>query len=214
MNKEFKKRILSSIILLPIIIYLIIKGSFLFNFFILICFFISVFEWHKMTKNFLYKIFGFSFLIFSFYTIYKIRNDLPNDYDDFLLIILVCISTDIGGYIFGNIFKGPKLTKISPKKTYSGMIGGYLLSIIFSNFFLNNYFNRTTMELTGDTFIIIILISTVSQIGDLIISYFKRLSNVKDTGKIIPGHGGLLDRIDGMIFAFPFSYLIFINGYY
>ena len=214
MNKEFKKRILSSIILLPIIIYLIIKGSFLFNFFILICFFISVFEWHKMTKNFLYKIFGFSFLIFSFYTIYKIRNDLPNDYDDFLLIILVCISTDIGGYIFGNIFKGPKLTKISPKKTYSGMIGGYLLSIIFANFFLNNYFNRTTMELTGDTFIIIILISTVSQIGDLIISYFKRLSNVKDTGKIIPGHGGLLDRIDGMIFAFPFSYLIFINGYY
>ena len=214
MNKEFKKRILSSIILLPIIIYLIIKGSFLFNFFIFICFFISVFEWHKMTKNFLYKIFGFSFLIFSFYTIYKIRNDLPNDYDDFLLIILVCISTDIGGYIFGNIFKGPKLTKISPKKTYSGMIGGYLLSIIFANFFLNNYFNRTTMELTGDTFILIILISTVSQIGDLIISYFKRLSNVKDTGKIIPGHGGLLDRIDGMIFAFPFSYLIFINGYY
>jgi len=214
MNKEFKKRILSSIILLPIIIYLIIKGSFLFNFFILICFFISAFEWHKMTKNFLYKIFGFSFLIFSFYTIYKIRNDLPNDYDDFLLIILVCVSTDIGGYIFGNIFKGPKLTKISPKKTYSGMIGGYLLSIIFANFFLNNYFNRTTMELTGDTFILIILISTVSQIGDLIISYFKRLSNVKDTGKIIPGHGGLLDRIDGMIFAFPFSYLIFINGYY
>jgi len=214
MNKEFKKRILSSIILLPIIIYLIIKGSFLFNFFILICFFISAFEWHKMTKNFLYKIFGFSFLIFSIYTIYKIRNDLPNDYDDFLLIILVCVSTDIGGYIFGNIFKGPKLTKISPKKTYSGMIGGYLLSIIFANFFLNNYFNRTTMELTGDTFILIILISTVSQIGDLIISYFKRLSNVKDTGKIIPGHGGLLDRIDGMIFAFPFSYLIFINGYY
>ena len=214
MNKEFKKRILSSIILLPIIIYLIIKGSFLFNFFILICFFISAFEWHKMTKNFLYKIFGFSFLIFSFYTIYKIRNDLPNDYDDFLLIILVCVSTDIGGYIFGNIFKGPKLTKISPKKTYSGMIGGYLLSIIFANFFLNNYFNKATMELTGDTFILIILISTVSQIGDLIISYFKRLSNVKDTGKIIPGHGGLLDRIDGMIFAFPFSYLIFINGYY
>ena len=214
MNKELYKRVISSILLLPIVLFFIIKGSFLFNFFILICFFISAFEWHKMTKNFLYKIFGFSFLIFSFYTIYKIRNDLPNDYDDFLLIILVCVSTDIGGYIFGNIFKGPKLTKISPKKTYSGMIGGYLLSIIFANFFLNNYFNKATMELTGDTFILIILISTVSQIGDLIISYFKRLSNVKDTGKIIPGHGGLLDRIDGMIFAFPFSYIIFINGYY
>ena len=214
MYGELKKRILSSIILLPIILYIIIKGSFLFNFFILICFFISIYEWHMMTKNFLYKIFGLLFLILSFYTIYKIRNDFSNDYDYFLLIILVCVSTDIGGYIFGNIFKGPKLTKISPKKTYSGMIGGYLLSIMFINFFLNDYFNITKIELTIDTFILIILISTVSQIGDLIVSYFKRLSNIKDTGKIIPGHGGILDRIDGMIFAFPFSYIIFINGYY
>ena len=214
MYGELKKRILSSILLLPIILYIIIKGSFLFNFFILICFFISIYEWHMMTKNFLYKIFGLLFLILSFYTIYKIRNDFSNDYDYFLLIILVCVSTDIGGYIFGNIFKGPKLTKISPKKTYSGMIGGYLLSIMFINFFLNDYFNITKIELTIDTFILIILISTVSQIGDLIVSYFKRLSNIKDTGKIIPGHGGILDRIDGMIFAFPFSYIIFINGYY
>lgn len=214
MYGELKKRILSSIILLPIILYIIIKGSFLFNFFILICFFISIYEWHMMTKNFLYKIFGLLFLILSFYTIYKIRNYFSNDYDYFLLIILVCVSTDIGGYIFGNIFKGPKLTKISPKKTYSGMIGGYLLSIMFINFFLNDYFNITKIELTIDTFILIISISTVSQIGDLIVSYFKRLSNIKDTGKIIPGHGGILDRIDGMIFAFPFSYIIFINGYY
>ena len=214
MNKELKKRVLSSIILLPIILYFIIKGSFLFNFFILICFFISVFEWHTMTKQFLHKILGLMFLFISFYTIYKIRNDFLYDYYYFLLITLVCISTDIGGYIFGNIFKGPKLTKISPKKTYSGMLGGYLLSIIFINFFLNSSFNNAKIELTVDTFVLIILISTVSQIGDLIVSYFKRLSNIKDTGKIIPGHGGLLDRIDGMIFAFPFSYLIFSNGYY
>ena len=214
MNKELKKRVLSSIILLPIILYFIIKGSFLFNLFILICFFISIFEWHMMTKKFLYKIFGIIFLILSFYTIYKIRNDFVYDYYYFLLITLVCISTDMGGYVFGNIFKGPKLTKISPKKTYSGMVGGYLLSIIFVNFFLNTSFNSTKIELTVDTLVLIILISTVSQIGDLIVSYFKRLSNIKDTGKIIPGHGGLLDRIDGMIFAFPFSYLILINGYY
>ena len=214
MNKELKKRVLSSIILLPIILYFIIKGSFLFNLFILICFFISIFEWHMMTKKFLYKIFGIIFLILSFYTIYKIRNDFVYDYYYFLLITLVCISTDMGGYVFGNIFKGPKLTKISPKKTYSGMVGGYLLSIIFVNFFLNTSFNSTKIELTVDTLVLIILISTVSQIGDLIVSYFKRLSNIKDTGKIIPGHGGLLDRIDGMIFAFPFSYLILINSYY
>ena len=214
MNKELKKRILSSIILLPITLYFIIKGSFLFNFFILICFFISVFEWHMMTKNLLYKIFGLLFLILSFYTIYNIRNDFPNGYDYFLLILLVCVSTDIGGYIFGNIFKGPKLTKISPKKTYSGMIGGYLFTILCTNFFLGNSFKSITIELTGDIFVLIILISSISQIGDLIVSYFKRRSNIKDSGKIIPGHGGLLDRIDGMIFAFPFSYLILINGHY
>ena len=211
MNNELKKRIISSIILIPIALFFIIKGSFLFNFFILICFFITSFEWYLMTKKPLYKIFGLIFLILSFYSIYKIRNDFPNDYYYFLLITLICVSTDLGSYIFGNIFQGPKLTKISPKKTYSGMIGGYLLSIIFTNFFLNNSFNNSFNELTGNIFIIVILVSTVSQIGDIIISYFKRMSKIKDTGKIIPGHGGLLDRVDGMIFAFPFSYLIFIT---
>ena len=211
MNKELQKRIISSIILIPVALFFIIKGSFLFDFFILICFFITSFEWHKMTKKIIYKIFGFLFLILSFYSIYKIRNNFSNDYYYLLLITLICVSTDIGGYIFGNIFKGPKLTKISPKKTYSGMIGGYLLSIIFINFFLNNPFNSSSIELTSDIFILVILVSTISQIGDITISYFKRLSKIKDTGRLIPGHGGLLDRIDGMIFAFPFSYLIFIN---
>ena len=115
----------------------------------------------------------------------------------------------------GKLFKGPKLTKISPKKTYSGMFGGYLLSIIIINIYLINLdlLNFESRELTLRFFIIVILISSISQIGDIIISYFKRLSKVKDTGKIIPGHGGLLDRIDGMIFAFPFSYLILILGF-
>jgi phosphatidate cytidylyltransferase len=123
--------------------------------------------------------------------------------------VLICISTDIGGYIFGKIFKGPKLTKISPKKTYSGMIGGYILSIIIlSVFFTSSYVFTEPKDITTDIFIFILLVSTISQIGDIIISYFKRLSKIKDTGKIIPGHGGLLDRIDGMIFAFPFSYVI------
>ena len=131
-----------------------------------------------------------------------------------MLITLICVSTDLGGFIFGKIFKGPKLTKISPKKTYSGMIGSYLLSIIFTSFFLNNLYYNSPIDLTGDTFIYVMLVSTVSQIGDIIISYFKRLSKIKNTGKIIPGHGGLLDRVDGMIFAFPFSYLIFINWSY
>ena len=122
---------------------------------------------------------------------------------------MICSSTDIGGYVFGKIFKGPKLTKISPKKTYAGMIGGYSFSLIS----LSVIINFIDYETTSILFLLTIIISTVSQLGDIIISYFKRLSKIKDTGKIIPGHGGLLDRIDGMIFTFPVVYLINLTGY-
>jgi phosphatidate cytidylyltransferase len=161
-----------------------------------------------MTKKKSYNIFGFIFLIFSFYSIFKLRNDFNGDYYYLLIVTIICVSTDIGGYIFGKLFKGPKITKISPKKTYSGMIGSFLLSIIFINFLLSSSNLIKSIILTKETFIFILLVSAVSQIGDIMISYFKRLSKIKDTGKILPGHGGLLDRIDGMIFAFPFSYLI------
>jgi phosphatidate cytidylyltransferase len=161
-----------------------------------------------MTKKKKYNIFGFLFLIISFYSIYKLRHDLSGDYGLLLGITIVCVSTDIGGYIFGKVFKGPKLTKFSPNKTYAGMIGGYFLSIISISIFLQNPYFLDGVELSRKLFIFILLISTISQIGDIIISYFKRLSKIKDTGKIIPGHGGLLDRVDGMIFAFPFTYLI------
>ena len=136
------------------------------------------------------------------------------NYIYFLTIALICVSTDVGGYIFGKIFKGPKLTKISPKKTYAGMIGGYFLSIISINLFFHfTYLFPNEIKITIDILIFVILISTASQFGDIFISYFKRLSKIKDTGKIIPGHGGLLDRIDGMIFAFPIFYLIELTGY-
>ena len=129
------------------------------------------------------------------------------------MIILICISTDIGGYLFGKLFKGPKLTKISPNKTQSGMIGSYILAIVASTIFIQQYTNEISIDeniITSDFkfFIIVLLISSVSQGGDLIISVFKRQSKIKNTGQIIPGHGGLLDRIDGMIFVFPFVYLI------
>ena len=207
MKKEIIKRILSSIILIPIALFFILKGSFLFNFFILICFLITAYEWHMMTKKKKYNFFGFLFLIISFYSIYKLRHDLPGDYALVLGITIVCVATDIGGYLFGKIFKGPKLTKFSPNKTYAGMIGGYFLSIISINIFLQNPYFIGGVELSKQIFVFVLLISTISQIGDIIISYFKRLSKIKDTGKIIPGHGGLLDRVDGMIFAFPFTYL-------
>ena len=205
MSNEFIKRIVSSIILLPLVIYFIIEGSFLLIIFTLICFFVACFEWHMMSKKKIYYIYGFLFLMFSFYTFYELSIELI----DVFYVIIICSSTDIGGYTFGKIFKGPKLTKISPKKTYSGMIGGYVLSLIS----LLVIINFKDYEATSILFLTTILISTVSQLGDIIISYFKRLSKIKNTGKLIPGHGGLLDRIDGMIFAFPIYYLINLTAY-
>ena len=204
MIKEFEKRVLSSLILIPISIFFIIQGSVFFTFFLSILFLATSYEWFKMIKkNDLLKFLGIFFLFFSFYAAFKIREG--ENFKPFLFIVTICIFTDIGGYIFGKIFKGPKLTRISPKKTYAGVIGSLLASLIAGLIFIN-YLSKdiTTLNLNGLPIIIIILfISFISQIGDLIISYFKRKANLKDTGKIIPGHGGLLDRIDGLIFVFP-----------
>ena len=212
MNQELIKRILSSIILIPLALFFIIEGSFLFNSLILICSIITLYEWQLMSKGKNYNIFGFIYIIASFYIIYLLRNYSDDQYLFFLLILIICISTDIGGYVFGKVFKGPKLTKISPNKTYAGMIGAFLLSIFTATFFLNyyDYYLIDRFEILNIyNFIFIIFISSVSQFGDILISFFKRRSKIKNSGKIIPGHGGLLDRIDGMIFAFPASYLIF-----
>jgi len=196
------KRILSSAILLPLVFYFILYGSFVSIFFIITIFFIASYEWYLMTKNKFYQIYGFTFLVISFYIFYKISLNVI----EVLFVISICVFTDIGGYLFGKIFKGPKLTKISPNKTYSGMIGAYFLSFLFVILTVNfiDYY-----EISLELFVITFMISTASQIGDLIISYFKRLSKIKNTGKIIPGHGGLLDRIDGLIFVIPISFLIY-----
>ena len=211
MIKEFEKRLLSSFILIPIAIFFIIQGSVFFTFFLCILFLASSYEWFNMSKkNDLLKLSGIIFLLFSFYTAFELREKYS--FESFLVIIIVCIFTDIGGYVFGKTFKGPKLTKISPQKTYSGVIGSFLLSLIagliFINYLSKDIFNLNTHALP--VLLVILLISLTSQLGDLIISYFKRKAKLKDTGKILPGHGGLLDRIDGMIFVFPTCYLITI----
>ena len=214
MKLEIVKRILSSLVLIPIALFFIIKGSFFFTFFIATCFVITLYEWHMMSKKKNYNIFGFIFLIFSFYSVYFIRNELDkHGLLIFLFIVLVCVSTDIGGYVFGKLFKGPKLTKISPKKTYAGVFGGYFLSIIFTQTLINYSELFKDQNFGSDEFIFVLIISTVSQVGDIIISYFKRLSKIKDTGKLIPGHGGILDRIDGMLFAFPFYFIFYLIFY-
>ena len=186
-------------------------------FFLGIFFLFASYEWIKMSKNELIKLLGIAYLLFVSYSAYLLRGDYLHTFYQFLFVIIICIFSDIGGYVFGKLIKGPKLTKISPNKTYSGMIGSFFLAIIAAYLFKISIF---TFVLPGDIFqlsnlndfnflLIILFISFVSQIGDLIISYFKRLSKIKNTGNLIPGHGGLLDRVDGIIFAIPTSYILF-----
>ena len=195
---DFIKRILSSIILLPLVIYFILMGSFYLIFLIVICFFAASYEWHKMVKNRMHMLIGYFFLILSFYSFYKLSIEKY-----IITPLLICIATDIGGYVFGKIFKGKKLSKISPNKTYSGLFGSYILSIFLVYSIFQKYYSFDFL------FLFTILISTISQSGDLFISYIKRKAKIKDTAKIIPGHGGLLDRFDGIIFAIPFGMLLF-----
>ena len=208
-KKELQKRILSSIILLPISFFFIIQGSLTFIFFLSLIFLATSFEWFKMTKKKdLLRIFGLFFLFFSFYSAVYLRQYIGLNF--FIFLIIICIFTDTGGYIFGKIFKGPRLTKISPKKTYSGVVGSFLISLLFGLIYIKYLGQKGKILLETDSIFIILLIlfiSLVSQIGDLIISYFKRKAKLKDTGKILPGHGGFLDRIDGIIFVMPITYL-------
>ena len=208
-NKELQKRILSSIILIPVSFFFIIQGSSSLIFFLSLIFLVTCWEWFKMTKNKdLLRIFGLFFLFFSFFSTIYLRQYIGLNF--FLSIIIVCIFTDTGGYIFGKTFKGPRLTKLSPKKTYSGVIGSFLISLLFGLIYIKYFGLKSRILLEEDPIFIILLIlfiSLVSQIGDLIISYFKRKAKLKDTGKILPGHGGILDRIDGIIFVMPITYL-------
>jgi len=123
-----------------------------------------------------------------------------------LFLISICICSDIGGLLFGKIFKGKKLTKISPNKTISGSIGSFVLSLFLIPIFYSlsqGQFNNFV-----DMIILTILVSFICQVGDLFISFLKRKAKVKDTGDLLPGHGGVLDRVDGMLFAIPIGMVI------
>ncbi len=217
-NKELQKRILSSIVIIPIVVFFIFQGTLFFGFFLSIFFLASSYEWIKMNKLNVLKIIGVFYLFSAFVFAYLLREKFTIGL--FILVLIICIFTDLGGYIFGKVFKGPKLIKISPKKTYAGSLGGFILSLvaglIYSKYTLigaATYANLsiwTGIGLNNIYLLFILVISLISQIGDLIISYFKRLAKVKDTGNLLPGHGGLLDRLDGIIFAIPFSYLLLL----
>ena len=207
MVNELQKRIFSSIILIPIAVFFTFQGSIYFIFFLSLLFMATSYEWIMMCKKkYLMNFFGNIFLIFSFFSAFYIRENIGLLF--FLFIILICIFTDIGGYVFGKVLKGPKLTKISPNKTYSGVFGSFLISLSAGLFFLQ-YTNTDFLENDSSKILpAILFISLISQLGDLIISYFKRKAKLKNTGNILPGHGGLLDRIDGMIFVIPIIFIL------
>lgn len=209
---NFISRIISSVILLLIIYIIYFVEDIFFYFFLIICSLIAFYEWVRLKKKLSHNLIGSVFIFYSFYSIYLMKI-IDNNVGNILLIyiFLICVSSDLGGYFFGKLFKGPKLIKISPNKTYAGVIGAYFFTSVFTLLILiyENQFLHLTDIKSEKLFLFSILISTISQIGDLIVSFYKRLGKVKDTGNLIPGHGGLLDRIDGMIFAYPFSMIIF-----
>ena len=215
MSKNLSLRLLTSIFLLASLI-LMIKYSVAFLSLMIIIFVFSWIEFNQLINKIMYKnknrlikfcimFIIFCYLIFFFcITVSNYINHYPSTNLNLLFIILICISSDIGGYFFGKTFKGKKLTKISPNKTYSGTFGSFVLSVLLSVIF-NNLFNLTDTSLM---IILTILISLICQLGDLFVSYLKRKAKLKDTGNILPGHGGILDRIDGILFALPFGLII------
>jgi phosphatidate cytidylyltransferase len=223
MSQNLLKRIRTSIILLFLLFFINYSHQYIFIFSILILGLLICIEANNIflklisSKNlkkksllkkinykfFILNIISFCYIFFIFcnssYEIFRTQGPTF-----FLYIIGICFFTDIGGYIFGKSFGGKKLTKISPNKTISGTFGSFIFSFIPSILLIN--FNYINLDLMNALFIF--LVSLTSQLGDLFISYLKRKANVKDTGKMLPGHGGILDRLDGIIFAVPFSYLL------
>ena len=218
MNSNIKKRILTSILLISLLI-----GMFYYSYIMIVSLIIiAIISWIEfyaliskiIKKNslkdkflrFFYKTLSLFYLSGLVYLIFAIESDYSKLKIYLLYSILVAIMSDIGGLIFGKIFKGKKLTKISPNKTISGSIGSFIFSISLIPFFYKNQIDQTLLAI----FLITIVISFTSQLGDLFISLLKRKAKVKDTSDLLPGHGGVLDRIDGIIFAIPLGIYLFI----
>ncbi len=202
--RELIFRSFTSIILI-ITLYLTYIYNELFYLLIVIIFILSFIEFYNLIYkiNFkkkyrnLFLFMGLTYLILTSYFLIISLSDFKNL---IFYFISICIATDIGGLVFGKIFKGRKLTKISPNKTYSGFYGAFIISFFLMMLFYN-YINLDFITIFTLTFSICLL----SQLGDIFFSFLKRRAKVKDTGKILPGHGGILDRVDGMIISLPIN---------
>ena len=216
MSKNLKKRILTSTILFTILILMFIN-NFALGYFVLVAGTLSVIDFTKMIKKIFYNlkikqlIFNLFFItyIFSFCSVFFIFSSFLHLKLILFLLIIICITSDIGGFVFGKIFKGPKLTKISPNKTISGAIG----SMVFSSLSAAIFFYYATKNINVEIFIIGLATSAACQTGDLFFSLLKRKSFLKDTGNYLPGHGGLLDRIDGILLGVPVGLLTLLIIY-
>ena len=218
MSSNIKKRILTSILLIVLLV-----GMFFYSYIMIISLIIiAIISWIEfyaliskiLKKNilkdkfirFFYKALSLIYLSGLVYLIFAIESEYSNLKIYLLYSVIVAILSDIGGLVCGKIFKGKKLTKISPNKTISGSIGSFMFSTLLIPFFYKGQIDQTLVNL----FIITIIISLTSQLGDLFISLLKRKAKVKDTSDLLPGHGGVLDRIDGIIFAIPLGIFLFI----
>ena len=213
MTDSLIKRIFTSLILSIILLTCIFLGKLSWITLVIIASIISYLEFNKLVKIiwnknklliYLINLISIFYLFFFSYLAYMLYSAGLNL---IIFILLICILSDIGGYIIGKSIGGKKLTKISPNKTISGSVGSFIFSLIPIIFFLIifNFTKNTDFKIDNYilSIILCLLTSLVSQLGDLFISYFKRKAKIKDTGSILPGHGGILDRIDGMLFALP-----------
>ena len=216
---NFQKRILTSLIILPLSFFFIFKGGYYLLFFLLSIFFIANYELFSVFNKKITILFLDLILILSLFSIYYLAEHTKNTSFYILLwVIILCIFSDVGGYVFGKIFKWKKLTRISPKKTISGVFGSFvfsLFSVVLVHTTLPKIIKAGSLEetllnfLDPKFFFLAIILSLVAQVGDLTISYFKRLEKIKDTGKILPGHGGIFDRIDGLMFVIILTFFLY-----
>ena len=207
---NLQKRIITSIVIFPLSIFFVFKGGYFLLSFLLLAFFVANYELFSVFKNKTTILFLDLILILSLFSIYHLRDENSVSFKLLIWFIILTVCSDIGGYSFGKLFKWKKLTKISPKKTLSGVLGSFLFSL--SSVFIMEITiqsNSIIKWLEPKYFFIAIILSLTAQAGDLTISYFKRLEKIKDTGKILPGHGGIFDRIDSLMFVIILGFLLY-----